>query len=284
MSSELTANTGRERAALLLLPLLVLHLVLLSIQIESSSGTLLIKTWTLAVQGPILSVSSSITGGFRGVWHNYIWLVGARAQNEQLQRDVQRLLLINSSYAQAQKENERLRRLLLLSERGRFHTIGARVVARTPEFLSNLVYIDRGSEDGVVPDAPVLCGDGIVGRVLLATKRQAQVQLLTNADASIGILLDRTRTPGVLRGTGDALLEMVYVNNADSVEIGDTVVTSGLDGIYPKGIPVGKVVDSRKGKGVFRTVKVAPRMDLIRLEEVSVLLPGLAPGERATGQ
>ena len=284
MSSELTASANKERSVLVLLPLLVLHLALLSIQIESSSGTLLFKTWTLAVQAPLLSLSSNITGGIGRVWHNYIWTVGARAENERLLQTVHKLLLINNSYAQSQKENERLRHLLSLNDRLEFRSVGARVVARTPGFLSNLVYIDRGSEEGVYTDAAVLSGDGIIGRVILVTKHQSQVQLISNPDASIGALLEQTRTPGVLQGSGDALLDMAYVGNAEPVKVGDIVVSSGLDGIYPKGLPIGKVVDSRKGKGVFRFIKVEPRVDLIRVEEVSVLLNERKFLEGVTGQ
>jgi rod shape-determining protein MreC len=123
-------------------------------------------------------------------------------------------------------------------------------------------------------DAAVISGDGIIGRVVLVTKHQAQVQLITNPDASIGAVLEKTRTPGVLRGTGNLTLEMDYVANTDPVENGEMVLSSGLDRIYPKGIPIGKVVDSHKGKGVFRSINVEPRMDMIRLEEVSVLLNG----------
>jgi rod shape-determining protein MreC len=284
VSSELTASANKERSVLVLVPLLVLHLALLSIQIESSSGTLLFKTWTLAVQAPLLSLSSNITGGIGRVWRNYIWTVGARAENEQLLQTVHKLLLINNSYAQSQKENERLRQLLSLNDRLEFRSVGARVVARTPGFLSNLVYIDRGSAEGVYTDAAVLSGDGIIGRVILVTKHQSQVQLISNPDASIGALLEQTRTPGVLRGSGDALLEMTYVGNAEPVKVGDIVVSSGLEGIYPKGLPIGKVVDSRKGKGVFRFIKVEPRVDLIRVEEVSVLLNERKSLEGVTGQ
>lgn len=284
MSPELSANTNKERAVLVLIPLLVLHLALLSIQIENTSGTLLIKTWTMSVQAPILSTSSYITGGVKSAWQNYIWAIGARSENKRLQKTVHELMLINSSYMQIQKENERLRRLLSLNGRLNFNSIGARVIARTPAFLSNIVYINRGSEDGVFVDAAVISGDGIIGRVVLVAKHQSQVQLITNPDASVGALLAKTRTPGVLRGSGEQLLEMAYVGNSEAVEIGDTVLSSGLDGIYPKGIPIGKVVDSRKGTGVFRTIMVEPQIDLIRLEEVSVLLSEHEAMEGVAGQ
>ncbi|MDM7996028.1 MAG: rod shape-determining protein MreC [Acidobacteriota bacterium] len=284
MSSELPSTINKERAVLVLIPLLILNLALLSVQIEGPSGTLLFKTWTLALQAPILAVSSGATKTVRHAWHNYVWMVGARAENEQLHQSLNRLMMMKNTYEQTQRENLRLRRLLALTEALSLQSIGARVIARTPNYLSNIVYIDRGAEDGVPVDAAVISGDGIVGRVILVTKRQAQVQLITNPDASVGVILERTRTPGVLRGTGDSLLEMVYVANTEQVEVGESVLSSGLDGIYPKGILIGKVVDSRKGKGVFRSIKVEPRMDMIRLEEVSVLLNVAETGVEASAQ
>ncbi len=284
MSSELPSTINKERAVLVLIPLLILNLALLSVQIEGPSGTLLFKTWTLALQAPILAVSSGATKTVRHAWHNYVWMVGARAENEQLHQSLNRLMMMKNTYEQTQRENLRLRRLLALTEALSLQSIGARVIARTPNYLSNIVYIDRGAEDGVPVDAAVISGDGIVGRVILVTKRQAQVQLITNPDASVGVILERTRTPGVLRGTGDSLLEMVYVANTEQVEVGESVLSSGLDGIYPKGILIGKVVDSHKGIGVFRTIKVKPRMDMIRLEEVSVLLNVAETGVEASAQ
>jgi rod shape-determining protein MreC len=283
VSSELTSKGNKERAVLVMIPLLVLQLVLLSVQIESSSGTLLLKTWTLTLQAPIMALSSGIKNGISHAWHNYVWTIGARAENEQLQKTVHQLTQMNNSYEQARLENLRLRRLLSLNDSLPYKTIGARIVARTPSFLSNVIYINRGSADGVRVDSPVLSGDGIIGRAVLVTKHQSQVQLITNPDASVGALIERTRTPGVIKGTGDLLLDMNYVGNAEQVQVGDIVVSSGWDRVFPKGLPIGKVVDSHKGKGVFRIIKIEPGMDLIRLEEVSVLL-GEAKDEKETAE
>ena len=277
MSSELPSKVNRERAVLVTIPLLILHLVLLSLQIEGPSGTLIFKTWTLTAQAPVISVSSWITHGIRNLWTQYVWMVGAHTENEQLRETVRKLSMANSSYEQMRQENARLRRLLSMNEIAAFKTIGARVVARTPSFLSNVIYIDRGSSDGVRIDAPVLSGDGIVGRTVLVSRNQSQVQLITNPDASLGVMLERVRTLGVLRGSGDYLLDLNYVGNSEPIEKGDVVLSSGLDGLFPKGLLIGKVVDSRKGKGVFRSIKVQPCMDFMRIEEVSVIL-GQAPG------
>lgn len=279
MSSELQAKGGRERAVLVTVPLLILHLILLSLQIEGQSGTLLFKTWTLTAQAPLIAAASAVTNGIRNVWSGYVWLVGARAENAELRDRVQRLSLANSSYQQVRQENERLRRLLELNERLPFKTIGARVVARTPNFLSNVIYINRGSADGVGVDLPVLSGDGIVGRTVLVSPHQSQVQLITNPDASVGVMLERTRTPGVLRGSGDFLLDLNYIGNSEKIEVGDVVLSSGLDGIFPQGLAIGKVVKSEKGKGVFRLIKVQPFMDFIRIEEVSVILGAPVPNQ-----
>ncbi len=273
MSSELSSiNVNKERAVLVTISLLILHLVLLSLQIEGPSGTYLFKTWTLMAQAPVIAVSSGIPRGVRHVWNSYLWMVGARAENERLQETVRRLSLVSSSYEQIRQENIRLRRLLSIGESIPYNTIGAHVVARTPSFLSNVIYIDRGSKDGVPVDAAVLSGDGIVGRTVLLSRHQSQVQLITNPDASVGVMLERTRVPGVLRGSGDFLLDLNYVGNSEQVESGDVVLSSGLDGIFPKGLAIGKVVSSCKGKGVFRSIKVQPFVDFMRIEEISILL------------
>jgi rod shape-determining protein MreC len=252
--------------------LLVLQLALLSLQIENPSGILLFKSWTLAVQAPLVAAASGISGGAQSVWRNYFWLMGARAENERLKEQVRTLSLKTGYYEQERKENIRLRRLLALNEANGFKTIGARVIARTPSFLSNVIYINKGSAEGVCIDAPVLSGDGIIGRTILVAKHQSQVQLITNPDASIGVLIEKSRTPGVLRGLGDVLMDLNYIGNTEPVSVGDAVLSSGLDGIYPKGLLIGKVVDSHKGKSVYRNIKVEPSVDFVRLEEVSVLL------------
>jgi len=272
VSSDLTSRIHKERAGLVMIPLLVLQIILLSLQIEGSAGTLLFKTWVMAIQSPVISISESARGGIQHVWSNYIWMVGARKENEQLRQTVHRLMLLNRSYDQATQENERLRRLISLSESMNFETIGARVVGRTPSFLSNVLYIDKGSKDGVTVNSPVISGDGIIGRTVLVSLWQSQVQLIANPDASMGAMLESSRSAGVLKGSGDSLLDLNYIGNTEQIAIGDDVLSSGLDGIFPKGLLIGKVVDSRKGKGVFRMIKVKPYMDLIHIEEVGVLL------------
>jgi rod shape-determining protein MreC len=265
-----------ERTARVLVPLLIFHLVLLSLQIKDSSGTVLLKTWALRVQSPVLFINDTVFGSIKQGWHDYIWLLDAREENGHLKETVNRLSFLNRSYEEAWHENKRLRSLAamgeLINEDADFRMIGARVSARTPEFLANILYVDRGSKHGVVVNAPVISGGGIVGRVVLVTERYSQVQLITNPDASVGAMLYESRTPGVLTGTGDELLSMNYILNTLSVKTGEAVLSSGLDGIFPKGIAIGTVVVSERGKDIFREIKVKPATDIVRLEEVSILL------------
>ena len=272
MYSELPSKANKERAVVVTISLLLMQLILLSLQIRGASGTLLFKTWTLTLQAPIIAVSSGITRGVRNVWYGYIWLVGARSENEQLQATVRRLSLLNSSYKEVEQENIRLRHLIALRENIDSSSISARVVARAPTFLSNVIYIDRGSKDGIRVNAPVLSSEGIIGRTVIVSDYQSQVQLISNEDASIGAMLEHSRTPGVIRGTGNRLLDLNFISNTEHVAVGDMVLSSGLDGIFPKGLPIGRVTELQKGNELFWSITVEPTMDLIHIEEVLVLL------------
>ena len=272
MSIDLAAKAKESRAIFVLIPLLVLHLGLLSFQIEDPAGTLLLKRWIVAVGTPFLNLSAAVTERCERLWKGYVWLRGARQENQQLRELVQQLALRESAAAQLKDENLRLRRLLKVSENLSLENIGARVVGRTPNYLSHVVYINRGTSERVRLDSPVICEGGALGRTVLVSQHHAQVQLISNADSSIGVMLESTRIPGVLRGLGEQKLSLHYISNSEQVNAGDRVITSGLDGIFPKGIPVGRVVASRKGKSVFRDIEVEPFADLVRTEEVLVLL------------
>jgi rod shape-determining protein MreC len=276
------ASRHEGRLLYVVVALLLMHLTLISVQVEDPAGTLLFKKWVMMASAPALTGASRVTHGIDRLWAGYVWLVGTHAENERLKESVRQLALANSSLAQAEEENLRLRRLLGFRDGAEFRTLGARVVGRIPHYLSNILYLDRGSSDGVSGSLPVVTHAGVIGRTLLVTPSSAQVQLLTNADASIGVLIERTRVPGVVRGTENLLLELNYVANTEDVVEGDVLLTSGLDGIYPKGLPVGKIVRSEKGKSGFRTIRVEPVADMVRIEEVLILLdsPGLG-AERA---
>lgn len=273
MSIEFAPKTREGRMVYVLIPLLLLHLALISLQIEDPAGTILLKKAVFLVSAPFFNLSAGFSRGTRYLWQNYVWLRNVRQENAQLKDAVQQLSLREKALVQAQEENARLQRLLALTPTLPVQGLAAHVVGRAPSYLSNVLYVDRGSSSGVRVDSPVLTGDGVIGRVILTSPHNSQVQLITNPDASIGVLVERTRSPGVLKGSGNPVLSLNYIGNAEQIEAGDPVVSSGLDGIYPKGLPVGRVTESYKGKSVFRVIQVAPHADLLRIEEV-LILPG----------
>lgn len=266
------ASKGEGRTLYVVLALLLLHLTLISIQVEDPSGTLLFKRWVLRAGAPILNASANVSHSVSRLWTGYLWFRGARAENAQLKDELQQLVLLNSRLTQAEEENARLRRLLDFGPSLPSQTLAARVIGRMPSFLSNTLYLDRGSADGVRANQAVLSYSGVIGRTLLVAGNNCQVQLLSNADASIGVIIERTRTPGVLRGMENLWLAMDYVSNTEEVVVDDLLISSGLDGIYPKGLPVGRVADSQKGESGFRKIRVEPHADLVRIEEVLILL------------
>jgi rod shape-determining protein MreC len=272
VSIEFAPKEREGRSLTILIPLLLLHLGLISMQVEDPSGVLLFKRWVMLASSPFFNASSAISRGTTSAWRNYLWLHKARQENEQLQDTVRLLSLRDSALSQIKDENARLHRLLAINQSLDVQSTGAHIVGRAPSFLSNVMIIDRGSEDGVRLDCAVISADGVVGRTVLVSRHDSQVQLISNSDSSIGVMLESTRSPGILKGTGTGVLELHYIGNAERVEPGDKILSSGLDGIYPKGVMVGRVLESRKGKSVFRVIQVEPAADLIHLEEVLVVL------------
>jgi rod shape-determining protein MreC len=282
--SDVSARLREGRTLCVLIPLLLLHVALLSLQIEDPRGNLLFRRWVLAAEQPFIQSSSFVFGGIARLWSSYVWLHGARSENEHLRRSVQELTLHVNDLQSAAEENTRLRQLLSVADTVQLRSVGARVVARTPDYLANVVYIDRGSDVGISPDCPVLSGTGVVGRVVLVSRFDAQVQLITNADASTGVIIGQTNSPGVLKGSGQQQLAIDYISNTDQVNVGDQVVTSGLDTIFPRGLLVGKVVESSKGRSVFRFVRVQPAADLLHLDDVLVIINKSDPHKTDVGK
>ncbi|MBM3268466.1 MAG: rod shape-determining protein MreC [Candidatus Sericytochromatia bacterium] len=180
--------------------------------------------------------------------------------------------------AEIESEVVRLRQLVGLAsaipEKGRF----ARIIGRSPDNWHARVYVDRGRRDGVAEGAVVMAPQGVVGKVMHAGERVAQVGLLTDPDNEVSCLNQRSRSPGVVAGEGEATLVMKYLQQQVDFRVGDMLVTSGMGGVYPKGLPLGRVARVlRHPNAITPQVTVVPEADLDRLEEVLILdpLPGV---------
>ena len=269
----------------MLLALVIGHVVLISLQVNTVSGVRVFEAVTFGLFSEVQRGVDRGVGGVAGLWHRYVGLRGVQAENDALRESVAQLQLrLQREHALAQRVHG-LEELLGLRRDVGLSTVTARVIAgpATPYFRT--VTIDRGAADGVRRDSAVVSPGGVVGRVVgNPGPRAAKVQLLVDRNAAAGALIERTRAAGVVRGdTDQGLLRMEYVSNLDQVEPGDAVVTSGIDGIYPKGFPIGEVEEVLESAGLYRTIYVRSKVDFSDLEDVLVIVREPAASSTAAG-
>lgn len=200
-------------------------------------------------------------------------LGGVRTENKALKEELNRLKSERAAAAAKETENQRLRKLLNLKLKGQFPSVVAQVIGEDSNGWYKSIFINRGSEDGVGPDMAVTVAEGVVGRVVKSAAEMSRVLLLTDPGLSIDCRVVRTRDRGLLSGSLERGCVLDYINLKSTVAPGDDVVTSGLDGIFPRGLTVGKIESVRKGsQDLFLEAKVVPAVDFSELEEVLVVL------------
>ena len=262
----------RQRAGYLFLAVLLGHIILISAQVNARAGVPMLETVVFGVFAKVQGVTSAVASGVRQVWRGYIGLRGVRVENAELKEQL--------AAAQIELQQERARadrvrglvELLELRDRTNLRTAAAEIIAAgaTPDFRT--LTIDKGTRHGVGPDMAVIAAAGVVGRIVVPSGSAAKVQLLIDRNAAAGAIVERSRAQGLVIGAGDELLRMEYVSEIADVEVGDMIVTSGIDGIYPKGFVIGSVEAVEKSGGGFKEITVRPAVDFTTLEEVLVVL------------
>jgi rod shape-determining protein MreC len=268
----------RYRNVTVLLGLLMAQVIVLASQVRrpvASTGESmsLVRLWIVEIFVPAEKAFNSVGDGISSVWHNYIDLRHVRAQNHDLQEQVDRLRLEQVSLAEDAGQARRLQALLAFKEKFISQTVAAQVIGTSGSEHSHLLYIDKGSGDGIKPDMPVITPKGIVGKIAKVFPGTSQVLEINDATAGAGVMLERTRLRGVLHGTPSGIPEILHVMVDEKIEPGDAVVSSGGDQIYPRGLPIGVVSTTTPDPegGPFMVVKVKPAADLERVEEVLVI-------------
>jgi rod shape-determining protein MreC len=261
-----------QRAGYCFLAVVLGHVVLISAQVSSRSGVPVLESATFGVFAEVQQGTSSILGGIRHVWHGYVGLRQVRAENEVLRRQLAEAQIALQEQKALADRTRGLEQLLDLRDRSHLDTVAAEIIAggATPDFRT--VTIDKGSREGLLPDMAVIAPAGVVGRVVVPSTSAAKVQLLIDRNAGVGALIERSRAQGLVVGEGDEWLRMEYVSEVADVASGDLVVTSGIDGIYPKGFIIGRVVTVEKSGGAYRRILVRPAVDFSSIEEVLVVL------------
>lgn len=268
-----------RRTLALFLVLSFVHVLLISAQVQSKSGMPVIQAATFSVFASIQHFTSGIADLGQSFWSNYVALRGVAAENDALKKRVLELEGLTQAQAAIVSQTTDLESLLRLQQSLVAPTLAARVIAGDPAPGADMITIDRGSADGVEPDMAVIGHQGVIGRVFnRPTAHAAQVQLLKGRLAAAGAVTEKSLAAGVVQGgAGDPPLEMNFVDVLRDVEVGERVLTSGLDGIFPRGFVIGTVERAVKGSGFYSDLRVRPAVDFSRLDVVLVVMVKRTP-------
>jgi rod shape-determining protein MreC len=248
------------------------HVILISAQVNTRRGVPLLQVVTFGLFAEVQRASSAMVSSVSGGWSNYVSLRDVRAENETLRRQLDEAQLQLQEHRALAERSRGLMATLGLRDRSHLQTVAAEVIGAGATTDFKTVTIDKGTADGVRADMAVMAPGGVVGRVVVPSGRAAKVQLLIDRSAAAGVLIERSRSQGVAVGAGGELLRMEYVSEVADVVAGDTVVTSGIDGIFPKGFVVGKVEAVEKSGNSYKQILVRPAVDFSSIEEVLVVL------------
>lgn len=255
---------------------------------EPGQSSRLIRVWAVNMITPFQKLFVYTGAGLRGAFSNYIDLRNVREENAELQRQLDRIRLEKAGLQQEVDQARRLQALLEFKQTYIAKTLAAQVIGTSGTDLSRVIYIDRGTNDGVAAGMAVITPDGIVGKVSRADRRTSQILLISDPSSGAGVLLERQRLNGVLKGSASGVPVIQNVMIGENIEVGDSVITTGGDRVFPKGLKVGTVslVAPDSEHDPFLAIKVKPAADLSRLEEVLVVtelgerMPAAVEGEK----
>jgi rod shape-determining protein MreC len=277
----------RYRNPLVLVALVLVQVIMLASQIgrtvrnvpggpldhPDAHSVRLIRLWTESAAAPFERGFHWVGSGVRSSWQNYFALRSVKKQNETLKAEVDRLRLEQASLAEDAEQDHRLQAMLDFKQHYMGTLVAAQIIGTSGSDLSRVLYVDKGSDDGIKPEMPVITPDGIVGKVREVYPTTSQILLINDQTSGAGVLLQTTRVRGVVRGNGFGQLEMINVMPDDRIKPGETVIASGGDQIFPRGMPVGKVerVQHDPAHDPYVQVIVQPAANLNRLEEVLIV-------------
>lgn len=252
---------------------LLVALITFSLNLPKSRQANLLERGVNSSIAPMQGQASHSSNFFIRLWRDYIDLVDLKQENNRLKEEIKQQNSSLIAAAEAVRENERLSRLLDLRKSVHETTVAALVIGEdvTPWFRS--LTIDRGAESGIREGMPVLAAAGVVGQTIKVTANTSRVLLLTDHASGIAAMIQRSRARGVVKGRGDSLCSLEFSMRGEDVQVGDQVVSSGIGGVFSKGLPVGEVTMVKKGEyGIFQTIAIRPFVQMEHLEEVLVVL------------
>jgi rod shape-determining protein MreC len=265
------AFLSRYRNLSILLLTITVQLVLLAYQVKSNQDVRLIRVWAVTAVTPLARVLEGLRGSSVGFIKDYFVLLDVREENRKLKTELGRLKMENQFLKTELATADRAQALAAFQSRIPSRTIAARIIGTGTGANSQVVFVDRGSTNGVMRGMAVVTPDGIVGKVLAAYPTAAQVLLITDPSFAAGVVSQKNRVHGTLKGQGRSSCLVDHVQNEEKVDIGELFFTSGDDRVFPKGLPVGEVRVLRQGK-TFKEIYLAPTGFQNGLEEVLIVL------------
>jgi rod shape-determining protein MreC len=262
----------RQRTGWLFMAVTVVHIILISAQVNTRRGVPMLEAATFGVFAEVQRATTSVVGGVQDSWQNYFALQQVRSENERLQQEIAQLRVEMQQERALAQQSRSLQELLDLRSSLSLATTGATVIGAGASAEFRTMTLDKGTGDGLRPDMAVISPSGVVGRVIMPTARASKLQLLIDRNAAAGALVERSRAQGVVVGTGTDRLRLDYVAGTADVKVGDRVVTSGIDGIYPKGFVIGEIESVERGSGEFSGIIVRPAVEFTALESVLVVM------------
>lgn len=255
----------------LLMVLLVGQLLLLTSQAQQPGGERsYLEAGLVRILAPVASLVATIGDGVRGLGGSIRLNRALSEENRQLRAEVEALRQEKLRHFGMETDLERLTEALAYER-----STGG------PVQSADIVYIDHASwlqtaivvvpEGSVEINQPVVSNEGLVGRVVLVSGRYAKIQLVTDRSASVGAMIERNRRQGIIRGGGRGTLDLDYIPLQTQVKVGDAVVTAGIDGVFPRGVPVGTIAEVTAGSELFHRIRVIPRVDFGLLDQVFIL-------------
>ena len=266
------APPKRSNAVIVILILVAFSLISFSLYFKSPEKTGFFKKIVLEAAVPLGGAVNSALGSIAGGWERYVLLVGLGEKNRELEEKVASLTRQVNDFRELSLECIRLWALMDVKNDLEFPSVAARVVGKNRLSVFQTVLINKGTVDGLETGFPVVAAQGVAGRIIDVSWNVSKVLLLVDYNSNIDALIQRTRYQGVLQGAGRFGCALKYVQSSEDVQVGDVIISSGLAGIFPKGLLLGTVAEvEKKENGLFQRIKVQPTLDIAKLEEVLVI-------------
>ena len=248
-------------------------LIFYSLNIPRKREANFIERIVLTIFAPAMKPATRVSGFFEDGWDNYLNLVNVRRENLELREKIKQLNARIVSADEALQANKRLEKLLEMKSVMKTPVLSASVVGEDVSSWFRTLLIDRGSSSGLREGMAVVAADGVIGQIIKVAPNSSRVLLLTDHASGIAATIQRSRARGVVKGKGEGLCSLEFTTREEDVKVGDMVVTSGVGGVFFKGLPIGEVTMVKRGEyGIFQTVTIRPAANIPHLEEVLIVL------------